>query len=184
MSRSCLQCWVSDQGWRMRAYNFMDLAGPLAVDSKSSSNIFWADLPETRCHGLGISSSILDRREEGIKHGHSRIELLAPPSQHRTRAEQEIGEDSRTMDGRSDLKVAIPKRAPYQFFERRPKSRIRVTESWAQEAAQVEAGMKRCPGSDAARSLNCQSCTGSLRRHLLTGRRGLLGTNLPGRTAA
>lgn len=38
------------------------------------------------------------------------------------------------------LKVAIPKRALYQFLKRRPKSRILITELWAEEVAQVEGG--------------------------------------------
>lgn len=85
---------------------------------------------------------------------------------------------------KSDFKVEIAKRAPYQFLKRKPKSRIRVTELWAEEVAQVKGGMERCPSSDVARSLNCQSCTGSLKRHLLTGRRGPLDINSLGRTVA
>lgn len=117
MCRSCLQCWVSERGRRICAYCFLDLPALLAVDSKSSGNIFWADLPETRCHGPGISSSILDRRAEGIKHGHSQIELLAPPSQHRTGAGQEMGEDSRAMDGKVGLHSGDPKASDVPTLE-------------------------------------------------------------------
>lgn len=69
----------------------------------------------------------------------------------------------------SDFKVAIS-------FKRGPKSSARFTELWAEELAQAEGGMERCPSSDAARTLNCQPRAGSLKGDLLTGRRALFGT--------
>lgn len=100
------------------------------------------------------------------------------PSSWRHRRNIELELDRRSektqqqWTAKSDFKVVIPKRAPYQCLKRRPKSRIRVTELWVEEVAQVEGGMQCCPVSDEARSLNCQSCAGSLKEASFDGPKG------------
>lgn len=79
MCLSCLQCWVSDQDWRIRAYCLLGFPGPWAMNSKSSGNIFWTDALIARGYGLGTTSpGWAKRKKEGRE---TPVLLFAPPAQ-------------------------------------------------------------------------------------------------------
>lgn len=125
MCRSCLQCWVSDQDWRIRTFCFLDGPGSSAMDSKSSGNTFWLDLLEARGHGPGTPSSGWDKRAEERKHRERRISSL----RHRRRLAWELDKrwqkTAEQWTGNPDFNMANTERAPVQFLKRKFNSRAR-----------------------------------------------------------
>lgn len=173
MCQSCLQCWVSDQGWRIRAY-VLELH-PFGNGLEVEWQHILAEHSGGGGHGLDTSSPAWGRTTaEDNKHENHWVSILRHCRNVESELDKRWRKHSSAMDRIFGFQSGYSRACAESVAEAHiQEQRSRSESPWAQEVVPVESSIERCPGSHAARNSRSQSCAGSCH---LTGKRGSFGT--------
>lgn len=177
MCPSCLQCWVSDQSWRICAYYSLDLPAPSVMDSKSSGNTILAGRygdERSWSEHIDLWPGQESKSQEAWE---TSDQCLTTLPQHRIGAGQEMEEDPRALDRNFGYQSGYSRACAGLVLQAHIQEQGSKSECpWAQEVVPAESRIEHCLCSHAARSSHSQSCAGFLWR-------GSFGTTSLGRAA-